>query len=253
VPGKALQDVLVAVVVPCLNEASQIVALVQSISVPGAAVVVVDGGSTDATVPLARQAGAIVIDAPAGRASQMNAGATEALSSESVRYLLFLHADVAFAPVAGGGPAGSVHLCRWVESLGLSGRAWGRFDVQLTTQGTILYERVMLRIIGQMMNWRSRLTGICTGDQGLLIERQLFEEVGGFAAIPLMEDIDISARLKRMAGRPASLQPPLIVSSRRWMQRGIWRTIVSMWWFRLRYFFGTSAEQLHDAYYGRAR
>lgn len=193
----------------------------------------------------------------------MNAGANHVLATAGSAYLVFLHADVTLP-----GNVGQLESDRpmydspmydrppfaiWINALELQGRRWGRFDVRLDSSGGSLYSRCMLGIIGQMMNWRSSLTGICTGDQGLLIDRRLFEQVGGFPAIPLMEDIDISNRLKRLAGYPARLRPVLVVSSRRWLQHGVWRTILSMWWFRLRYFLGASPQQLHDAYYGQPR
>lgn len=136
----------------------------------------------------------------------------------------------------------------WQVTLGeaiAAGAAWGRFDVRLDSP------RPMLRVVETMMNWRSRLTGICTGDQAIFVTRQAWQAVNGYAPIALMEDIDLSARLKRHAGRPAALRARVLVSARRWERHGVVRTIVLMWWYRLRFFLGESPQRLHRAYYRR--
>lgn len=238
-PAQAL-----VVVIPCLNEADRIARLVAQIIASGARCVVVDGGSSDDTLARAHAAGAQCLSAPRGRASQMNAGAQYALERLRPGYLLFLHADVYWA--------GRVAARDWCVQLRAAGRRWGRFDVNLVANNQTAVQRVLLGIVGRMMNLRSRLTGICTGDQGLLVDALLFRSAGAFAEQPLMEDIELTARLKRLDGAPVCLVPPLQVSARRWVERGVLRTIGQMWWYRLRYFLGASAQDLHAAYYGGA-
>ena len=107
--------------------------------------------------------------------------------------------------------------------------------------------RRLLRLVEWLMNLRSRVTGISTGDQGLFVTRSLFEAVGGYADIPLMEDIDLSKRLKKRAA-PACIRKRLVTSSRRWEQRGILRTVFLMWYLRLAYFIGVPVERLAMRY-----
>lgn len=222
-----------AVVVPALNEEAAIERLVRVLARDGAAVYVVDGGSVDETRHRAMSAGARLVVAGRGRARQMNAGARRALD-EGARRLLFVHAD-ATMPVD------------WLAQLDGARRPWGRFDVRIDATG---WRGLQLRIVGQAMNLRSRLTGICTGDQCLLVDAGLFEKVGGFPDQRLMEDIEISRRLRRVAGPPACLRGPVGVSPRRWLRDGVLVTIVRMWWWRARYFLGASPERLAREYYG---
>ena len=147
-----------SIIVPCLNEAAGIGAALESLQPlrrRGAEVIVVDGGSNDASVELATPGADQVLSAARGRALQMNAGAQAARGS----VLLFLHADCTLPP-------NSDTLLE--AEISLSGKRWGRFDVNLA--GT----NPLLRLIAVMMNWRSRLTGIATGDQGLFVTRELF-------------------------------------------------------------------------------
>ncbi len=220
----------ISIVLPVLNEAaslSQVLQTLQAWRRAGHEVVVVDGGSHDASVALARPLADVVIQAPRGRASQMNAGARRARGE----VLLFLHADTRLPPDA---PACIVAgLCR--------GACWGRFDVRLSG------ERMMFRVIERLMNWRSRLSGIATGDQAIFVTRAAFEQVEGFPPIPLMEDIAISKRLKRL-GRPLCLRGPAHTSSRRWEQNGVWRTVLLMWRLRLAYFLGADPARLARQY-----
>jgi rSAM/selenodomain-associated transferase 2 len=207
-----------SIVMPVLNEATRIEAALAALAplrAHGAQVVVVDGGSSDGTAALARPLADLVITAPRGRATQMNAGAAAAGGDA----LLFLHADTRL-------PNDADRLVREA----LKGRAWGRFDVRFDGGR-------MLRLVALMMNTRSRATGICTGDQALFVTRAAFEQVGGFPAIPLMEDVAITARLKRLA-RPLCLHTPVVTSGQRWRQHGVWRTILLMWRLRLAYYFG---------------
>ena len=214
-----------SIIMPARNEAKHIVAsLLPLQSLRGELeIILVDGGSSDSTVALAEPLCDQVLHSPPGRARQMNAGATVA-SGET---LLFLHADTQL-------PAGFLHLI----SLKVNAQEpWGRFDVKLEPSGALL------RLVASMMNWRSRLTGVCTGDQGIFVQQRLFAELGGYADLPLMEDIELSKRL-RQHGKPDCLQPALITSSRRWQQHGTLRTIVLMWWLRMLYWLGVPPHRL---------
>jgi rSAM/selenodomain-associated transferase 2 len=219
-----------SIVVPTLDEAAGIgdlLAALQPLRHRGHELIVVDGGSTDGTATLARRFADAVLDAPRGRATQMNAGAVAARAG----VLLFLHADTWLPPRADG----------LVQQAIASGRVWGRFDVRIDGRSRLL------RIVATLMNLRSRLTGIATGDQAMFVTREAFERVGGFPAQPLMEDIELSRRLKRL-GHPACLHERVCTAGRRWEQRGVWRTIFLMWRLRWRYWRGESAARLAEAY-----
>jgi rSAM/selenodomain-associated transferase 2 len=219
-----------SIVIPALNEAAGIEATLQALQplrVRGVELVLADGGSSDATQTLARPLVDAVVDAPRGRALQMNAGSARARADA----LLFLHADTRLPPL------GDVLVLQ-----ALAGAAcWGRFDVRIEGRPW------MLRVVAALMNLRSRASGIATGDQAIFVTREAFERVGGFPVQPLMEDIEISRRLKRL-GRPACLGARVCTSGRRWEQRGVWRTILLMWRLRWRYWRGESAAQLAQAY-----
>jgi len=219
-----------SIVVPALDEAAGIADMLralQPLRARGAELIVADGGSSDDTVAQARPLADEVLQAPRGRALQMNAGAARARG----RLLLFLHADTQLPPQA------DALLARALAA----GHVWGRFDVRIDGR------HPMLRVVAALMNLRSRCTGIATGDQALFVRRELFERLGGYAPQPLMEDIELSRRLKR-CGRPACLRPPVHTSGRRWESRGVWRTIVLMWRLRWRYWRGASPAQLAEAY-----
>lgn len=218
------------IVIPVLNEAAnlpRLAAQLGPLAQRGVEVVMVDGGSADDTVRLAEQAGFRVIRSARGRAAQMNAGAARSTGD----VLIFLHADTELPPDA---------LPRIAARLD-SGYEWGRFDV------TIVGTPVMLRVVATMMNWRSRLTGIATGDQAIFMTRDAFNAVGGFPDQPLMEDIEISRRL-RSRSRPACLGSRVATSGRRWESRGVWRTIFLMWRLRWAYWRGRPARELAEAY-----
>jgi rSAM/selenodomain-associated transferase 2 len=218
------------IVVPVLNEAQGIQATLQALAPlrqRGARVVVVDGGSQDDTRALAQAHADAVIEGPRGRALQMNAGA--ALGWGEV--LLFLHADTTLPEHA------DAHLLQALSQ----GYVWGRFDVRIDGRPR------MLAVVAAMMNLRSRWTGIATGDQAIFMRRATFAQVGGFAPLPLMEDIDLSQRLCAV-GSPACLRQRVLTSGRRWEQRGVWRTIVLMWRLRWRYWRGETAHTLARDY-----
>jgi rSAM/selenodomain-associated transferase 2 len=225
----------ISIIVPTLNEAEGIVNFLkplQPVRQRGIEVILADGGSGDGTVEAAsRWVDRTLVASKRGRAAQMNAGATLARG----HVLLFLHADTRLPT--------DVDRCI-LDGLTASGRHWGRFDVRLSGNA------YMLRWVEFLMNFRSRLTGIATGDQAIFVERRLFDAVGGFPDIALMEDIAISRALKRH-GRPLCLTDKVLTSSRRWERQGIWRTIFLMWRLRLAYFLGTPPERLARRYHER--
>jgi rSAM/selenodomain-associated transferase 2 len=226
VPGAAAK---LSVIVPTLDEARDIVErleALQRLRALGHEVIVADGGSRDGTPELARPLADRVVRAPRGRASQMNAAAREAGGSA----LVFLHADTRLPPGADEAVLAA-----------LAARTWGRFDVRIEGR------HPLLRVVAFMMNLRSRLTGIATGDQAIFLRRDAFEALGGYAEIPLMEDVELSRRLRR-AGRPACLRARVSTSGRRWESRGVLRTIVLMWRLRLAYFLGADPARLADRY-----
>jgi len=232
---KANKDpVSLTFVVPVLNEASSISGFIRSLRADcekACEIIVVDGGSEDQTAELARQESDLVIVSQRGRATQMNAGARKA----SGTILCFVHADSRLPPA----PDQAIR-----NALLPGQRHWGRFDVRLSGR------HPLLRVVERLMNIRSRLTGICTGDQAMFMTRELFDTAGGFPQIALMEDIALSRTL-RSYGQPACLRQKLVTSSRRWENQGILRTIVLMWKLRLLYFFGADPARLAQRYYGR--
>ena len=221
----------IAAIVPALDEEQGLRHCLLELVGRADEVVVVDGGSRDATLARALECGARAISAQRGRAGQMNAGAMQCQAD----VLVFVHADTRMPP-------------GWREAIERAlqaGARWGRFDVRLDSG------RAPLRLVGAMMNLRSRLTGIATGDQAIFVSRAAWRDCGGFAAIPLMEDIELSRRLKRVAGAPTALRERVLVSARRWERRGVLRTIAQMWLLRALYYFGAPPATLHRLYYGR--
>ncbi|MFO8152026.1 TIGR04283 family arsenosugar biosynthesis glycosyltransferase [Thioalkalivibrio sp.] len=229
--GPGRPEPMLSVVIPCLNEEDGLPRLLrdlQTLRSRGHEVIVVDGGSEDSSAALAAAGADRVLRTAPGRALQMNAGAARARGSA----LWFLHADSRIdEPVALA-----------VISALAQGRAWGRCAVRLSGDG------LLLALTARLMNLRSCLTGIATGDQGVFVMRSAFDAVGGFPAIPLMEDIEMSRRLKRRAGRPACVRSSLVTSSRRWEQRGVVRTILLMWRLRLAYWRGADPARLAERY-----
>lgn len=222
-----------SLIIPVLNEAATIgrqLQALQPLRRQGCEIIVVDGGSSDNTCAMARPCCDQLIVAGKGRARQMNAGAAVA----SAPWLLFLHADTRL-------PA-SIPDC--LLALKTRPVQWGFFVVKLSG------ERWPFRVIEAAMNLRSRITAVSTGDQGLFVRRELFAQCGQFADIPLMEDVAISKRLRKIA-KPLVWPDPVLTSSRRWEQRGIVRTVLLMWSLRLAYYLGVSPQRLVQVYYGR--
>lgn len=222
-----------SVIVPVLNEADGIVPFLLSLQVlreRGVEILLVDGGSTDGTPVLARSFADRILTAPLGRARQMNAGATLAQG----RLLLFLHADTRL-------PADADRLIFAALDGAPGSPVWGRFDVHIEGRSP------WLKLIARMMNLRSRLTGIATGDQAIFVRHNAFSMVGGYPEQPLMEDIELSSRLKKL-GPPACLRERVITSGRRWEAHGVWRTILLMWRLRFDYWRGVSPVQLARRY-----
>jgi len=219
------------IVVPVLNEAAAIVPCLRELSglrERGAEVIVADGGSTDATAEAAAPLADRVLRSARGRARQMNAGAAQAHGET----LLFLHADARL-------PDSADALI--VDGLKRSRRGWGRFDVAISGSNPLL------RVVARLMNIRSRLTGIATGDQAIFVTRSLFTAAGSYPDIALMEDIALSKQLKRF-GPPLCLRHRLIASGRRWEKHGVVRTILLMWRLRLAYWLGADPGKLAVRY-----
>ena len=195
---------------------------------PAPEVIVVDGGSRDDSVEVARSAEARVLERSRGRGLQLDEGARAA----SGRWLWFLHADSGI----------SADVLREIGKLSERSPCWGRFDVRLS-------DTPLLRLTATAMNWRSAITGICTGDQGIFVHRTLLEAVGGVPRQPLMEDIELSRRLRRIR-RPLRVRTHLRPSARRWRTHGVLRTMILMWWLRIRYLCGARPDDLGRRYYG---
>jgi rSAM/selenodomain-associated transferase 2 len=225
--------VRLSVVIPALDEAGTIAATLralQPLRARGHEVVVADGGSADATRELAAPLADRVIDAPRGRARQMNTGARVARGDA----LLFLHADTLLPDAADA---------LVVEAL--SERDWGRFDVRFFDGPA------SLAVVAFCMNLRSRLSGIATGDQAIFATREAWLAAGGFPEVALMEDVRFSARMKRRSP-PACLRARVLTSGRRWRERGLARTILLMWRLRLMHFLGADPDELARRYAGKA-
>ncbi|MCX7150919.1 MAG: TIGR04283 family arsenosugar biosynthesis glycosyltransferase [Rhodocyclales bacterium] len=224
-----------SIIMPVLDEAPQIVerlARLQTLRAKGVELIVVDGGSVDDTAQLAGVLADRVIVAPRGRAAQMNAGA----AASQGRVLLFLHADTTL-------PGTALPAVLTAISTGTS---WGRFDVRIDGG------HPLLRIVESMMNWRSRLTGIATGDQAIFVRRETFASVGAYPDLPLMEDIALCSALKRVA-QPVCLREAVITSARRWEKHGVLPAILLMWWLRAAFFFGADPKRLALRYGYRPR
>jgi rSAM/selenodomain-associated transferase 2 len=225
----------ISIVIPVLNDAQPLERLLTALRVPefvhanvGLEIIVVDGGSTDGSLEIAARMADLALQASAGRASQLAAG----IDAAHGRLIWMLHAD-------SGVDAG--HLRALAAMLDAGRYRWGRFDVRLDAEG------VLYRLIEQGMNARSCITGICTGDQGIFVRREVLDAIGGMPQQPLMEDIELSRRLRRL-GRPLCARHALMTSARRWQSDGVLPTVLLMWSLRVQYFLGTEPEVLARKY-----
>lgn len=223
---------MLSIIIPVLNEEKTIGSVIEnvksSISGDNYEIIVVDGGSNDNTVSIAKSSCDQLITSSAGRGVQLNYGARASQGDT----LLFVHADTILP----------VEFDKMItNAISTSGKSWGRFDIKLSGK------KYIFRIVESLVNLRSRITSISTGDQCLFMTRALFENVNGYKDIPLMEDIDISKRLKKIS-IPVCLPHKVITSSRRWEEKGIIRTILLMWWLRFMFFAGVSPDNLKRLY-----
>lgn len=222
-----------SVIVPILNEERELPDLLASLRVLGGddEVVFVDGGSRDRSPALVREAGYPLHACPPGRARQMNAGARAAGGD----VLVFLHADTRL----GAGALAALRVALRDPAV-----VAGQFDLGYeTTEWPYPW-------IARLGNARARLTKILTGDHTIFVRRPAFEAVGGYPDIPLMEDVALSHRLRRL-GRVACLGARVVGSTRKWRAEGVWRTIGLMWLLRALYALGAPPARLHRLYYGR--
>lgn len=221
-----------SIIMPVLNEQKQLhqqLASLQDLRARGHELIVVDGGSRDDSRAVAAPLVDQLLQSQSGRARQMNTGAAGADGD----WLLFLHCDTRLPQ----------QVDSYLEATLADAEAdWGWFDVRLSNPA------VPYRLIAWFMNRRARLTRVCTGDQCLLVQRSLFQELGGFPDLPLMEDVAMSKRLRRRA-RHLVFAGPVLTSSRRWEERGIVSTVLLMWRLRLMYFLGVAPEKLRRRYY----
>ncbi len=220
---------MLSVIVPTLDEAEALPAALAAARQPGVTeIIVVDGGSRDGTLALARTLADRVLETARGRARQMNAGAAVARGD----VLLFLHADTRL-------PAGYAQAV--ARALADPRVVGGRFDVRLDATG------LAYRVVGRLISVRSRVTRVATGDQAIFVRRAVFARLGGYPAVPLMEDVALSRALKR-AGRVACLGETVVTSARRWQRHGVARTVLLMWALRAAYYAGVSPARLARIY-----
>ncbi len=235
--GAPYSPMQISIILPVLNEADHVIQVLHGLCAAfpdESEIIVVDGGSNDETPERVERfqnsvsQTVILRRSPKGRARQMNAGAQLAQG----HWLLFLHADTSVPN----------NIAKVFSGL-KEEQIWGRFDVQLDARG------IMFRVITGMINLRSRLSGIATGDQGIFVRRDVFAALGGFPDQPLMEDIEISKRLKRLARPVCVRRPKLVTSARKWQKEGVWPTIMLMWRLRAAYAMGAPASELVRRYY----
>lgn len=219
----------ISVILPVLNEEKSIATTLQALApLKPYQTIVVDGGSQDRTVEIAGQFPVLLIHSERGRARQMNRGAAQAGGD----VLLFLHADTRLPATAFTDISEALSEARYLG---------GRFDVVLDGA------HWMLPLVGRMISYRSRLSKVGTGDQALFVRREVFQRMGGFPDIPLMEDIAFCRTLKRL-GEVACLRSRVVTSARRWEVDGLWRTILRMWTLKTLYLVGVSPARLQQFY-----
>lgn len=221
----------ISIIIPTLNEEKALpatLAALQSVREKGVEIIVVDGGSEDNTILCTEGYVDQLFISSAGRAVQLNHGADVARGN----WLLFLHADT-ILPRDG--------IQQLLKEISRQSVAWGRFDIKLDGLGFVF------RIIERMMNWRSCLTGIVTGDHAMFVASALFKKVGAYPKIELMEDVAISKKLKQHS-RPICIKKTVLTSSRRWQEHGVIKTVFLMWQLRWSYFFNKDPNILAEKY-----
>ena len=219
----------ISIIIPVLNEEKSVKALLQQLQIyrqQGHEVIVVDGGSDDETVSISKPIADKVITSDSGRARQMNKGVAESTNE----VLWFLHADTSI-------PENVIETIK----KSLNKYDWGRFNIELSGP------QFIFRIIEKMINIRSCLSGVATGDQGIFVNRKIFDSVGGYSEFPLMEDVALSKKLKTIS-QPACIKETLTTSSRRWEKSGIIKTILLMWYLRFLYWIGVTPDKLAKLY-----
>ena len=226
-PEEKLRDASftgVSIIVPLLNEAASIGELIEHLNTLDAEqVIVVDGGSSDATAALMKEAGFDVVQSAPSRAKQMNLGASKATQST----LLFLHADTQLP-------------LNYKQELAKAS-VWGRFDVRFNSRS------ISMQVIAFFMKWRSRFSSVATGDQAIFVDKAVFDSINGFPDYPIMEDVAFCKRMRQLY-RPYNSSLCVITSARRWQQNGVISTVLKMWWYRLAFFLGVSPLKLKKSY-----
>jgi rSAM/selenodomain-associated transferase 2 len=218
-----------SIIIPVLNEAGCLdQGLTELFAQPwvtdNAEVIICDGGSDDNSLDIASRYPCRVMHSNAGRATQMNTASKSARGN----FLLFLHADSCLPE--------DFHC--FIEA----GAKWGFYRLRLNA------DAIVYRVIEAAINLRTRTTRVAGGDQGLYFERQFFESLNAYPQIPLMEDIAICKKARRLA-RPFVVDSAISSSGRRWQDRGIVKTVLLMWSLRLAYWFGVNPRRLHKIYY----
>lgn len=219
----------ISIIIPVLNEEQRVKALLEQLQIyrqQGHEVIVVNGGSDDETVSISKPLADKVITSDSGRAKQMNKGVAESTNE----VLWFLHADTSIPENAIEAIQESIIKCEW-----------GRFNIKLSGS------HILFRIIEKMINVRSCVSGIATGDQGIFVKRKIFESIDGYSDIPLMEDVALSKKLKKIS-HSKCIKEMLTTSSRRWEKNGIIKTILLMWHLRFLYWIGVTPDKLAKLY-----
>lgn len=214
---------MISVIVPVYNEQQTIKGAVDQLLGSGGDIeVIVADGNGDSTISLLEENPRLKLcAAPKGRAGQMNAGAALAAGET----LLFLHADTRL-------PEGAF------EQIAQSGAVFGAFDLRIDSP------RLVFRVIERAASWRTRLTQIPYGDQAVFVRRELFEQAGGFDAVPIMEDVMLAQKIKRLGFKPRIFKTPVLTSARRWEKEGIVYGTLRNWLLICAYFMGVHPAKL---------